>query len=98
MSGGFRFAGIDGHIAAVDDMAPAVRRVVDAARPLDLRAYGLVGRVFALAATGAAEEAVAAVRVLGGAADAYAAGLRRTRDDYLAADDAAAAVLAGADP
>ena len=98
VSGGFRFDGIDAHIDGVAALSRRTTEVVAAAQPLDLGAYGIVGRAFAGAAQEAADEAAAAVRRLGGAGAAAVDGLRRTRDAYLAGERAAAAALDGAAP
>lgn len=98
MSGGFRFDGIDPHIAEVAALSYRMTEVVAAAQPLDPGAYGIVGRAFAGAAQEAAGEAAAAVRRLAGTAAATADELRRTRDAYLVAERAAAAALDGAGP
>ena len=98
MSGGFRFDGIDSHIADVAALSRRMTDVVAAAQPLDPGAYGIVGRVFAGAAQEAAGEAAVAVRCLAGTAAATVDELRRTRDAYLAAERAAAAALDGAGP
>ncbi|MCX6465485.1 MAG: hypothetical protein NTW05_18100 [Pseudonocardiales bacterium] len=98
MSGGFRFDGIDAHIAEVDAQAARLTDVVAAAQPLDLDAYGIVGRLFAGAAAEAAGIAAGSVRRLGGSAAAVGEGLRRTRDGYLAAERAAAEAFTGIVP
>ena len=98
MSGGFRFEGIDPHVAEVEAQAQRMREVVAAARPLDLAAYGVVGRAFAGAAQEGGEVAAASVRRLGAASTAVADGLRATRDAYLAAERAAGAAVEGIAP
>jgi hypothetical protein len=95
VSGGFRFDGIEAHIAEVDAHAARLTEVVAAAQPLGIDAYGIVGRAFAGAATEAADLAAASVRRLGGSASAVADGLRHNRDEYLAAERAAAEAFTG---
>lgn len=80
---GFAFAGLDDHIAWVDEhVAAALARAAQAGRPLDRGAYGIIGTVFAGAATQAAADASRAVGELAAAGASFADGLRATQDGY----------------
>jgi hypothetical protein len=75
-------AALYAHAAQVDALAARMRRVAAAARPLDLTAYGLVGQVFALAASDAARAGSAVVGGLAEQATAMAEGVRATCAEY----------------
>jgi hypothetical protein len=81
---GFRVdaAALHAHAAQVDELAARMRTVAAAARPLDLRAYGLVGQVFALAASDAAQAGSAVVGGLAEQAAVMAEGVRATSAAY----------------
>jgi hypothetical protein len=81
---GFRVDGaaLHAHAAQVDELVARMRTVAAAARPLDLRAYGLVGQVFALAASDAAQAGSAVVGGLAEQAAAMAEGVRATSAAY----------------
>lgn len=93
---GYTFAGLDGHIREVDEgvVAP-MRRVVEAARPLDLGAYGLIGQAFAGTASAAVADGVQAVRDLADVGGEFGAGLRRTQHLYVEAESANHDLLVG---
>lgn len=84
MSDGFRVddAALAAHGRAVDALAERVRAAAAAGRPLDLDAYGLVGRVFAGSATEAAAAGSAAVGRLAERVTAAAHGVTATREAY----------------
>lgn len=93
---GFAFACVDGHIAWVDEhIAAALDRAAQAGRPLDRGAYGVIGTVFADAATQAAAAASRAVGELAAAGASFADGLRATRDGYHEAERATTELLGG---
>ncbi|MEN3263270.1 type VII secretion target [Pseudonocardia sp.] len=84
MTDGFQVDGaaLHAHAAQVDELAARMRTVAAAARPLDLTAYGLVGQVFALAASDAAQAGSAVVGGLAEQAAAMAHGVRATCAAY----------------
>ncbi len=84
MSDGFRFAGLEPHIAVVGStVVEPVRRAGAAGRPLDHLAYGLVGQGFARTASVAVTLASQAVGELAESAAGFTDRLRRTEAIYL---------------
>lgn len=80
---GFVFTGVDDHIGWVEEhVVAALERAAGAGRPLDRAAYGVIGTVFAGAATQAAADASRAVGELAAAGARFAEGLRATQDGY----------------
>jgi hypothetical protein len=75
-------AALHAHAGQVDGLAARMRTVAAAARPLDLAAYGLVGQVFARAASAAAQAGSAVVGDLAEQAAAIADGVRATCAAY----------------
>ncbi len=96
MSTGFRFEGLDGHLAFVDrTVVEPMRRAGEAGRPLDHLAYGVVGQVFAGPATLAVALASDAVGILTEVATGFGDRLRRTQEVYAATEHANADLLGG---
>lgn len=88
MNDGFRVDGgeLDTHEAAVDRVAEQVRTAAGAGRPLDLAAYGLLGRVFAAAAAEAVGAGSSVVADLARETAAFGAGVRACREEYRQAE------------
>jgi hypothetical protein len=86
---------LDGLAARAEVMAGRLRAEAGAGPPLDLAAYGLLGRIFAVAALGAADARAAAVADLAGRADAHAGHLRAAAAGYRRAERQIAAGLGG---
>ncbi|WP_300010464.1 hypothetical protein [Pseudonocardia sp.] len=96
MTAGFRFTGLDGHLAFVDRaVVEPMRRAGEAGRPLDHLAYGVVGQAFAVPATLAVTLAADSVGVLTEAASGFGERLRRTREVYTATERANTDLLGG---
>jgi hypothetical protein len=92
VSDGFRLDGgmLDDHVARVDALSARMQAVAGAGQPLGLDAYGLLGRVFALAAADAAQAGSEVVGGLAAQSAALGASVRAARDEYLRAEDATA--------
>ncbi len=93
MTGGFHVepGRLDGHAGQLDAHAARMRQVVDAAQPLGLDAYGIVGQAFAATAARAAGTCSAAVADLSELAQDFGARLRGCSVDYRAVDELVAA-------
>jgi hypothetical protein len=88
MTDGFEVDGaaLHVHAAQVDALAARMRAVAEAARPLDLSAYGQIGQVFAGAASEAARAGSLVVGSLAEQASALAAGVRASSEAYQAVE------------
>lgn len=86
---------LDAQAGRMDRVADRVRAAAAVGLPLDLGAYGVLGRVFALAALDAASTGASAVDRLAGQATEHAERLRAAAADYRRAEQAAAAELGG---
>ena len=87
--------GLEMHARELDALAGRVRDTAGLGRPLDLAAYGLVGRVFALAAVAAAGSGAAAVGRLAEHTAEQSARIRASRESYLGAERRAAGDFGG---
>ena len=74
------------HATQVDALAARMRAVAEAARPLDLSAYGQIGQAFAGAASKAARAGSLVVGGLAEQAWAIADGVRATSEAYRAVE------------
>ncbi|WP_232666229.1 type VII secretion target [Pseudonocardia sp. TRM90224] len=83
-------AALVAHAADVDAIAGRVRRAAEAAAPLDQWAYGLLGQVFAAAATTAVGAGSAAIDGVAGVAEDFGNAVRESHDVYLGSEDGAA--------
>ncbi|GAA0918596.1 hypothetical protein [Pseudonocardia zijingensis] len=97
---GFRFEEDDlsRHAREVDALTARLRTAGGAGTPLDLGAYGVIGRVFAVAVVDAAGEASRSVGRLADGSRALGDGVRAAVHEYLEAERRAAAPLRGIDP
>lgn len=94
MTDGFRIVDLNGHIREVDEqVVEPMQRASEAGRPLDVAAYGVVGRGFGIAAGIAVDVGAFAVARLADDAQGIAERLRRTRDEYLRIEEEVQAVL-----
>lgn len=73
---------LDEHAQAVEVHAERMRQVAEAARPLDLQAYGLIGQAFATTVMGTVAEGSAAIGELSRSIEDVAAGVRACHDSY----------------
>jgi hypothetical protein len=76
-------AALDEHVARVDGLNARMQAVARAGRPLDLDAFGLLGRVFALAAVDAAAAGSDVVGRLAAQSAGLGESVRAARDAYL---------------
>ncbi|MEJ3655957.1 type VII secretion target [Actinomycetes bacterium KLBMP 9759] len=92
MTGGFGVdpAALAAHAADIDVVARRVRRAAEAATPLDHWAYGLLGQVFAAAATTAVRAGSAAISGVATVAEDFGNAVRASNDAYLGSEDIAA--------
>lgn len=97
MSDGFRVDGalLAEHVSRVDALSGRMQALAQAGRPLDLDAFGILGRVFALAAVDAAAAGAEVVGGLAGQSAALGASVRAARDAYLNVESAATSTLGG---
>lgn len=88
MSDGFTVVdgALDRHATNVDGHATTMHRVAEAARPLGLHAYGLIGQVFAATVAGTVADGSAAIRELSRGVEGIADGVRACSDAYQEAD------------
>lgn len=98
MRPGFRFTGLDGHLAFVDrTVVEPMRRAGEGGRPLDHLAYGIVGQVFAAPAAHAVGLASDSVGILTEAAAGFGDRLRRTQEVYARTEQANTDLLGSLD-
>jgi hypothetical protein len=92
MSDGFEVDAVvlHAHAGQVDALAARMRTAAAAARPLDLDAYGLIGQVFAGAASEAARAGSVVVAGLAEQAEAIADGVRASGAAYRGIEDSTA--------
>lgn len=91
-----RFDGLDAHIARVDDVVVGpMREAADAGRPIDLRAYGLIGSTFAATLSFAAAYASQSVGRLGDEATGIRERLVDTQGAYRRMEADNAGLIAG---
>lgn len=97
---GFRFeeGDLSRHAREVDALTARLRTAAAAGTPLDLGAYGVIGRVFAVAAVDAAATASRSVGGLADGSRGLGEGVRAAVHEYLEAERRAAAALRGIDP
>lgn len=98
MSGGFRVepAELDARAVRMSALADRLRTAAGSGLALDPHAYGVLGQVFALAATAAVEAGRGGVAGLAGRAGTHARQLRAAAADYRRVERAVAAGLGGA--
>jgi hypothetical protein len=97
MTAGFEVddAVLHAHAGQVDALAARMRAVAAAARPLDPAAYGVIGQVFAGAASEAARAGSVVVAALAEQAGAIAHGVRASGAAYREIEDGTAAGWGG---
>lgn len=84
MSDGFRVdpAALAAHARRLEELAARVQRAGDAAQPLDPGAYGVIGQVFTVVASGAARSGSAAVAALGRRTAELGTEVRAAAEEY----------------